>query len=84
MPPFHRISFDPIILELLGSDERISACLLPVFDEIKAGGGKLRRIYVKSEIYWSDACGLRLLITVSRDRTHVRISGYQIVGAIEP
>ena len=84
MPPFLRISFDPIILELIGRDERIRACLLPVFDEIKAGRGHLRRVYVKAEIYWSDACGLRLLITVSRDRTNVRISGYQIVEAVEP
>lgn len=84
MLPFQTISYDPIVLALLGSDERISACLVPVFQSIKNGSRQLLRIQVRQEIYWADACGVRLLVVVSPDRRHVRISGYQIVEAIEP
>jgi hypothetical protein len=84
MPAFQTISYDPIVLAMVGRDERIAACLVPVFQRIKSGTWPLLRVQVRQQIYWTDACGVRLLIVVSPDSRHARISGYQIVGAIEP
>jgi hypothetical protein len=84
MPAFQTISYDPIVLALVGSDERIAACLRPVFQGIKAGTWPLRRVQVRQQIYWTDACGVRLFVVVSPDLRHARLSGYQIVETIEP
>jgi hypothetical protein len=83
MPAFQTISYDPIVLALVGSDARIAACLVPVFQRIKSGTWLLR-VQVRQQIYWTDACGVRLLIVVSPDSRHARFSGYQLVEAIEP
>jgi hypothetical protein len=84
MPPFDRVSYDPLIHALIASDYRIADCLIPVFKAILSGARPLSRSKFTKHVFWTEACGFILYITVSADGRHAEVCGYAVAQTLEP
>jgi hypothetical protein len=82
MLAFQDVKADLVVLELIGSDDRIGDCLIPVFKEIKSGERKLSLVYLSTKVYWTEACGFILYITISADGRFAEVSGYTVAKTI--
>ncbi len=78
MPPLRNLYFDPVVLSLLGNDALVARCLAPVFDELRQNRCDIIPTYVSTSIFALDACGLRLWVVYSPDRTEAEITGYTL------
>jgi hypothetical protein len=84
MPAFDKVSYDPLIHALIGSDDRIADCLIPVFTAIRSGARPLSRSALAKHVYWTEACGFILYVTISRDGRYAEVSGYAVAQTLEP
>jgi len=83
MPGFEKVSYDPIIHDLISGDDRIADCLIPVFKAILSGERSLSLAYLSKRVYWTEACGYILYITVSSNGRFAEVSGYR-KGSTKP
>ena len=82
MPPLRNLYFDPVVLSYLGSNDFAARCLAPVFADLRRGRCEVIPTYVSTNIFAVNACGLRLWVVYSPDRTEADITGYTLIAEV--
>jgi len=64
-----------LILDLLAGDEKLASCLVSALNELRHGRRNAEATRFR-DVYFYDACGLRLWVAMNPSATVAEITGY--------